>query len=393
MTEEEIEIVEVNLDLMESTLSTTHPEHRIDYAKRKTVVVIDKDHFTLCKRLFMENVVDEEFANLLNIPLEKVRIFKHKMQIFEDKLRARRRAARLNCRRMRRKKKRLTAEKVGAIKKKEMSSEERFKCARDLILQNYTTHEISKVLKISIRSVTRFRRRLRDQKKKMQEDGELEVDEEGEWEFRHLTPDLKGEKIKELYEQGLPATEIAKVLKINERSVRRWRVRIENMKKDPEKVKKEDALKTSPYKPFRRYRKCVDRETVENTKKLLDSGATNKEICIRLGIQMSLVMKIVKRIWTNTIEGIIDDTADKIRESEMKKKGERKVDMREVDVKKKKKKKKKILASKRAENSDDEDWDPHNQYRDEDDEYFDDEEVERLKEEVEMVQGNEKVNF
>jgi hypothetical protein len=167
--------------------------HRIDYTNRKTVVVIDKDHFCLCKRLLIEGAADEEFASALAIPIEKVRIFKHKMQIFEDRLRGRRRAARLNCRRMKRKKKRLPSDKVGELRKKELSSEERFKCARDLILQNYTTREISKVLKISIRSVTRFRKRLRDAKNQMVEAGELEVPEaEEEWEFKYLSPELKG---------------------------------------------------------------------------------------------------------------------------------------------------------------------------------------------------------
>lgn len=173
--------------------------HRIDYTNRKIVVVIDKDHFCLCKRLLIENASDAEFASALAIPIEKVRVFKYKMAIFEDRIRGRRRAARLNCRRMKRKKKRLSSDKVGELKKMEMSSEERFKCARDLILQNYTTREISKVLKISIRSVTRFRKRLREAKKEMVENGELDVGEaEEEWEFKYLSPELKGEEGKKI---------------------------------------------------------------------------------------------------------------------------------------------------------------------------------------------------
>lgn len=167
--------------------------HRIDYTNRKTVVVIDKDHFCLCKRLLIEGAADEDFASALAIPMDKVRIFKYKMQLFEDRLRGRRRAARLNLRRMKRKKRRLPSDKVGELEK-ELSSEERYKCARDLILQNYTTREISKVLKISIRSVTRFRKRLREAKKEMVKTGELEMDEaEDEWEFKYLSPELKGE--------------------------------------------------------------------------------------------------------------------------------------------------------------------------------------------------------
>ena len=209
--------------------------HKIDYTNRKvnlqnfhdqnfilipfqTVVVIDKDHFCLCKRFIIEDAPDEAYANLLNIPIAKVRIFKHKMQIFEDRIRGRRRAARLNCRRMKRwdllssviyfenlkflrkTKKKLPTEKINDLKKQELTSVERYKCARDLIMQNYTTREISKVLKISIRSVTRFRKRIREAKKEMVESGEIEADEmEEEWEFKHLSPELKGEEIFQFY--------------------------------------------------------------------------------------------------------------------------------------------------------------------------------------------------
>lgn len=104
-----------------------------------------------------------------------------------------------------------------------------------------------------------------------------------------------GQKISELLDQGLPATEIGKMLKINERSVRRWRMRIEQLKKNPEKYSKSSEFPPS-YKlhpkshfPHRRYVKCVDRATVDNIRKLLETGATNKEICVRLGIPMSIV--------------------------------------------------------------------------------------------------------
>lgn len=68
----------------------------------KTVVVIDKDRFLVCKQLSLENAPDEDFANFLNIPVEKVRFFKYKMQLFEDAIRARRRAAKLEKQRSKR---------------------------------------------------------------------------------------------------------------------------------------------------------------------------------------------------------------------------------------------------------------------------------------------------
>lgn len=68
------------------------------------------------------------------------------------------------------------------------------------------------------------------------------------------------------------------------------------MKNDPEKYAKGSEnlppsyrLQPKSHFPHRRYIKCVDRATVENIRKLLESGATNKEICVRLGIPMSIV--------------------------------------------------------------------------------------------------------
>lgn len=45
----------------------------LEFLSRKTVVVIDKDQFYVCKQLMIENAADEEYASFLNIPLEKVR--------------------------------------------------------------------------------------------------------------------------------------------------------------------------------------------------------------------------------------------------------------------------------------------------------------------------------
>lgn len=45
----------------------------LEFLSRKTVVVIDKDQFYVCKQLMIENASDEEYASFLSIPLEKVR--------------------------------------------------------------------------------------------------------------------------------------------------------------------------------------------------------------------------------------------------------------------------------------------------------------------------------
>jgi predicted transcriptional regulator len=183
------------------------PIHKINHATQKTVVVIGKEHFLMCKQLMQDNAHDEEYSKLLNIPMQKIRYFKHKMQIFEDRIRARRRAARLNRRRGRRNRKKPEGSLLNGsyIKKKEMTAEERFKYARELILENYSTQEIAKVLRVSERSVTRFRRRLNEQKRKLQEEGKLaaeNVDEEEEYKFKFLSAEVKAEKINELYEKG-----------------------------------------------------------------------------------------------------------------------------------------------------------------------------------------------
>jgi hypothetical protein len=73
---------------------------QLEFLERdKTIIVIDKDRFLVCKQLTLEAAPDEDFASFLNIPMDKVRFFKYKMQLFEDAIRARRRAAKLEKRR------------------------------------------------------------------------------------------------------------------------------------------------------------------------------------------------------------------------------------------------------------------------------------------------------
>lgn len=89
---------------------------QLEFLHSKTVLVIDKSRFLVCKQLMMQNasgelksseswkfvkfknylISDEEFASFLEIPAEKVRCFKYKMTLWENKLRARRRTAQLN---------------------------------------------------------------------------------------------------------------------------------------------------------------------------------------------------------------------------------------------------------------------------------------------------------
>jgi transposase-like protein len=294
------------------------PVKNFDDFSKKTVVVIGKEHYLICKQLQLDNAPDEDFARILNLPVEKIRFFKYKMQLFEDKIRTRRRAARLNHRRKKRKRNRKNipeTKAVNHIKKKELSAEERFKYARELILQNYSTNEIAKLLRVSERSVTRFRKKFRDQTKQVVEGKEVEpvVENEGPedqaYSFKFLTPDVKAEKIEELYNQGMAATEIAKVLKISDRSVRRWRIRLEEMKKNQSKKqpKVEDKKATNVK---RQKIKSVDRQTVERVKEMLQNGKTNKQMCAELNLEMNIVRKIIKLTLNGTVDNMVDDTLE-----------------------------------------------------------------------------------
>ncbi|XP_070508775.1 glutamic acid-rich protein-like [Chironomus tepperi] len=293
------------------------PIRKINQATHKTVVVVGKEHFLMCKQLMQDNAADDDFAILLNIPSHKVRYFKHKMQLFEDKIRARRRAAKLNKRRRRRRKTKPEANINRYVRKKEMSAEERFKYARELILENYSTSEISKVLRVSERSVTRFRKRLKEQKKKLQEEGKLEVDpeeEQEEYKFKFLSADVKAEKIAELYAKGMAATEIAEELKISDRSVRRWKIRLDEMKKNPEKykkqIKKEKKEEQPRPEPKKQYLKSLDREIIERAKASFERGDTNKDMCALLDLPMNTIKKLTKMISNGTIDTLIDDTLE-----------------------------------------------------------------------------------
>lgn len=293
------------------------PIHKVNQATQKTVVVVGKEHFLMCKQLMQDNAADDEFAILLNIPPDKVRYFKHKMQIFEDKIRARRRAARLNKRRNRRNRKKPEGSINRYIRKKEMSAEERFKYARQLILENFSTREISKALRVSERSVTRFRRRLNEQKRKLQEEGKLEVDPEEETEeykFKFLSAEVKAEKIAELSDKGMGATEIAKALHISDKTVRRWRIRLDEMKANPDKYNKKymrkEPLERPRFEPKKQYIKSLDKEVIEKAKRLFEKGETNKDMCVILGLSMNTVKKLIKMITNGTIDSLVDDTLD-----------------------------------------------------------------------------------
>lgn len=134
------------------------------------------------------------------------------MQLFENSIRTRRREARLEKRR-----KKPTR---NVARKREISSEERFRRARELISKNLSTNQISKILKVSERSVTRFKRRMREEKQRLKKEGKIEVDPndpDDENSFKHLSSNEKLRRMKETFRRRLKIQEISEEFKISER--------------------------------------------------------------------------------------------------------------------------------------------------------------------------------
>lgn len=125
---------------------------------------------------------------------------------------------------------------------------------------------------------------------------------------------MKAEKIAELTEQGMGATEIAKALRISDKTVRRWRIRLDEMKSNPEKYKRDHLRKERDERPQsepkKQYIKSLDREVIEKAKGLFEKGETNKDMCVILGLSMNTVKKLIKMITNGTIDTLVDDTLE-----------------------------------------------------------------------------------
>ena len=99
-----------------------------------------------------------------------------------------------------------------------------------MVSKNFSTSQISKILKISERSVTRIKRKLREERKQLKAEGKIPYDpthsSDDEDSFKFLKSEEKLEKAKELFQQKLTVNDIAKTLKISERTARRWKERL-----------------------------------------------------------------------------------------------------------------------------------------------------------------------
>jgi len=242
--------------------------------------------------------------------------------MFEDSIRARRRAARLNAQRRK---------KINPVRRKrEISSEERFKKARELISMNYSTNHISKILRISERSVTRFKKRIREEKQKLKAEGKIKSspnDPDDENLFKYLSQAEKVKRAKELFQKRLKIQDISEILQISERSVRRWKDRITKMELDEslmEPVKSEnvshvdtiskmdsdDQDNTDDMKPKRKRRAYMDREKVQYARELIENGLSNKEMSMLLEMSIACVRKLKTKILNGTAEELIDDSEE-----------------------------------------------------------------------------------
>lgn len=249
------------------------------------------------------------------------------MQIFEDSIRSRRRAARLNA--QRRKKVNNSATAMKLKKKREISSEERFRRARELISKNYSTNQISKILRISERSVTRFKKRIREEKRKLRAEGKIQDDEGNS--FKYLSISEKVKRAKELFEKNLKIQEISDILRVSERTVRRWKDRLTKMEddtsiidvnmQDEEKIKTETdyesnniieqgALEDDEIKPKRKRRAYLDREKVQYATELVENGLSNKDMSMLLEMSIACVRKLKMKILNGTVEELIDDSEE-----------------------------------------------------------------------------------
>lgn len=216
-------------------------------------------------------------------------------------------------------------------RKRELTAEERFRKARDLIAQNFSTNQISKLLKISERSVTRFKRRMREERKRLKSLGRIPTTvEDQEDEFKHLKPEEKIRKARDLFAKNMKISEIAEALKISERSVRRWKDRLDKCFSDEEL---EIELKTENVDeelagdqdeqeqeeigqgPKKR-RLYVEREKIEYAKELIENQLSNKDMSLLLEMSIACVRKLKTKILNGTVDELINNDEEYYRNLE-----------------------------------------------------------------------------
>lgn len=240
------------------------------------------------------------------------------MLLFEKSLILRREAARKNAK--------------AKTNKRDVSAEDRFRQARDLIGKNYSTNEISKILQISERSVTRFKKRMREEKRKLKEAGKLHGDPNDiDNSFRYLSDAEKLNRVAKLFNKDLKYAEIAQICKVSERTVRRWKERLEqnppvlsrvidqeldmSSQSEEESVaqEKKKLKRVEPeeeIKPKRQRKPYYDYEKVQYATELMQNGLSNKEMSMLLELSIANVRKLKVNILNGTVDDLIDDSLD-----------------------------------------------------------------------------------
>lgn len=225
--------------------------------------------------------------------------------MWENNILAKRRAAKINAKRQ------------NLSKREGVSPEDRFKRARDLVGRNFNTSEISKILKISERSVTRFKKRMREEKRKLKAEGKLNLDpDDVDNSFKYLNENEKFKRAKQLFEKNLTFSEVADVCKVSERTARRWRERLTKiLESDPTLIedssppKENDQLEMDNSKTKRQRRLYFDSEKVKYAIELMQNGLSNKEMSMLLELSIANVRKLKVNILNGTIDDLIDNSA------------------------------------------------------------------------------------
>jgi hypothetical protein len=111
----------------------------------------------------------------------------------------------------------------------------------------------------------------------------------------------------------MAATEIAKVLKISDRSVRRWKIKLDDMKSNPEaklEAKRDKRKRRSHRKPGpkRHLERSLDNDLVERARVLIENGEAHKEISEQLQLPMYVVRRVVKLVMEGASNQSIDDS-------------------------------------------------------------------------------------
>jgi hypothetical protein len=193
---------------------------------------------------------------------------------------------------------------------------------------------------------------MREEKQRLKAEGKIasdpnDPDDEGS--FRHLKPEEKMKTAQELFRKRLKIQEISEILKVSERTVRRWKDKLSKLKDETENSIQEGDETEEQARPARpvRLRKLkmetleddveednvdededfhedsettpaarkkrrlyVDREKVQYARELIENKLSNKEMSMLLEMSIACVRKLKMKILNGTVDELIDNSAE-----------------------------------------------------------------------------------